>query len=244
DADCAAALFCSPSSRRPSARCAAAIDALLAAKALAPFSSAPLLALAEAYLAGGEPDKADRQLEAALELEPMAGGVRVQRAALLLERGEHALALDFLDESTEKLPQEGRLWVLKAVALHAGGDAPSARGVRDPEARCLYGVLLQQEGRLEQAIAQYELVLSEAGEFPQANLNLGLALFAQQKYEDAAARFQRVLDFDETNTVAHLQLALLCKDYLDEPERAREHLERYAALGGPDPRAAEWLDEL
>jgi len=231
----------------------AAVTALVEAKRNDPFSSTPLVWLAEAYVAREEYDRADAQLEEAVRLVPLAPELRVERAALLLEQDKSSLALEFLDESTEKLPQEGRLWVLKAVALRANGDNASAlgalqrafeSGVRDPEARCLYGVLLQQEGRLEQAIAQYEQVLDEAGEFPLANLNLGFALFAQEKYEEAAERFQRVLDFDEANSSAQFQLALLCKDYLDQPERARELLERYLALGGPDKRASQWLDEL
>ena len=230
-----------------------AVTALVEAKRNDPFSARPLVWLAEAYVARGELDKADSQLEEAVRLEPLAAAVRVERAALLLEQEKSTLALEFLDESTEKLPQEGRLWVLKAIALQATGDVASAagamqrafeNGARDPESRCLYGVLLHQEGRIEQAIAQYELVLAETGEFPLANLNLGLALFAQEKYEEAAARFQAVIDFDEGNLSAHFQLGLLCKDYLDEPARAREHLERYQALGGQDPRAAEWLRQL
>jgi len=231
----------------------AAVKALVAAKRSDPFSARPLVWLAEAYVARGELDSADSQLEEAVRLDPLAASVRVERAALLLEQEQSGRALEFLDESTEKLPQEGRLWVLKALALQAAGDIASAasamqrafeNGVRDPESRCLYGVLLHQEGRLEQAVAQYELVLAETGEYPLANLNLGLAFFAQEKFEEAAGRFQAVIDFDDTSLSAHFHLGLLCKDYLDEPARAREHLERYRALGGEDARAAEWLGEL
>jgi serine/threonine-protein kinase len=230
----------------------AALAALTAAKTHAPAALQPHLWLAEAYFAGGKLELADTALEEAVRLQPDSVEARVQRGAFLLER-ESRQALEFLDESTERLPQAGRLWVLKAIALEASGDVASAvgafqrafeHGVRDPEARCLYGTLLQQEGRVEQAIAQYELVLTETGDFPAANLNYGLALFGQEKYEEAAARFQRALDFDDESLLAHFHLAILCKDYLDEAERARTHLERYQALGGTDPRVVEWLDEL
>jgi tetratricopeptide (TPR) repeat protein len=108
----------------------------------------------------------------------------------------------------------------------------------------LLGVLLHAKGDLVGARAQYQTVLKEHGDVPEANLNLGLILFATGEYEEAAKRLQRVLDFDETIAFAHLQLGLLYKDFLGDPAKAREHLERYQALGGDDARVSDWLDEL
>jgi Tfp pilus assembly protein PilF len=230
-----------------------AIQSLVEAKRHDPFATRPLLWLAEAYVARDDLAGADAQLEEALRLEPTRAETRVQRGALLLARQDASGALAFLTESCDLLPQEGRLWTLRAVALSESGDTQGAcdaferafaRGVRDPQARCLYGVLLLQARRLPEAIAQLEKAIEEGGELPEANRNLGLALFQQEKYAEASARLERALEFDEEDETAHLYLGLLYKDYLDEPELARGHLERYLALGGADERAARWLERL
>ncbi len=230
-----------------------AIEALVEAKRNDPYPVPALLTLAEAYLAQERPDQADVQLEEALRLEPLLSELRVQRAALLLERGRNGEALEFLKESLEKVPQEGRLWILRGIAAREAGDPEGAidalkrgleQGVRDPDARCLLGALYQQQAKLPEAIAQYETVLREEGEYPPANLDLALVLFNQGKYEEAAARFERVLAFDGENLAAHLYLGLLCKDVLDDEQKALAHLERYEALGGDDPRLEDWLEEL
>ncbi|HEX6882243.1 MAG TPA: protein kinase [Planctomycetota bacterium] len=224
---------------------AGAITALAEAKSRDPFGVQPLLYLAEAYEAQGNLALADAQLDEALRLDPGSGPLRVRRAALLLERGSAGAALEFLRESTERVPQEGRLWILRGVAAQASDDVAGAiealrrgldLGVRDPDARCLLGALYQRNGRLEDAVAQYQAVLREEGEYPSANLQLGLALFAQGKYLEARERLERVLSFDDENLQAHLYLGLLFRNVLADEDLAREHLERYRALGGDDPR--------
>jgi len=232
---------------------AGAIAALAEAKSRDPFWVQPLLFLAEAYEAQGDLALADAQLDEALRLDPGSGPLRVRRAALLLERGSVAEALEFLRESTERVPQEGRLWILRGIAAQAGDDTAGAiealrrgldLGVRDPDARCLLGALYQRNARLEDAVAQYQTVLREEGEYPSANLQLGLALFAQGKYLEARERLERVLSFDDENAQAHLTLGLLFLNVLADDALARRHLERYRDLGGDDPRLAGWLDGL
>lgn len=232
---------------------AGAIAALAEAKSRDPFGVQPLLFLAEAYEDQGDLALADAQLDEALRLDPGSGPLRVRRAALLLERGSVSEALEFLRASTERVPQEGRLWILRGIAAQAGDDTAGAiealrrgldLGVRDPDARCLLGALYQRNGRLEDAVAQYQTVLREEGEYPSANLQLGLALFAQGKYLEARERLERVLSFDDENAQAHLTLGLLFLNVLADDALARMHLERYQDLGGDDPRLAGWLDEL
>jgi serine/threonine-protein kinase len=232
---------------------AGAIAALVEAKRNDAFSARALAWLAEAYVGAGDLDQADVQLEEALRLEPLSAELRVQRGALLLERGRTGEASEFLAASTERVPQEGRLWILRGIAAQEGGDVEGAcsalrrgfeQGVRDPEARCLLGALYQGQGKLDEASAQYEAILREEGEYPLANLNLGVVLAARGDYADAAGRFERVLAFDAENLAANLLLGQLYLEVLDDEAKARECLERYAELGGDDPRVAGWLDEL
>ncbi len=232
---------------------AGAIPALVEAKSKDPFWVQPLILLCEAYLAQGNADLADAQLSEALRLDPGSAELRVRRGALLLEGARGGDALDFLTESTERVPQEGRLWILRGLAAQESGDVPGAidalrrgfeQGTHDPEARCLLGALYQKEGKLDEAIAQYETVLREEGDYPAANLALGLVHFAQGKYTEAGERFERVLAYDEENLAANLLLGQLYRNFFDDEAKALLHLERYQALGGEDPRLADWLDEL
>ena len=230
-----------------------AIPALVEAKRHDPYPVPALLALAEAYLAQDKLDEADVQLSEALRHEPLLASVRVQRAALLLEGGRSGEALAFLRESTEKVPQEGKLWILRGIAARETADEEGAidalkrgfeQGTRDPDARCLLGALYQRKGKLAEATAQYETVLREEGEYPSANLALAVLLFTQKKYLEAAQKLELVLAFDAENLEAHLYLGRMYMDILDDEAKALAHLERYQALGGDDPGLADWLDEL
>jgi len=232
-----------------------AVGELVEAKRLDPRAVSTLAWLGEAYLAQGRADEADVQLEEALRLagdSPEAREVGVQRAALLLERGQTERALSFLDEALRR-GADGKLLVLQGVALAASGRADDAvnslrrgieLGARDPEARCLLGNLYHGKGLLPEARAQYEKVIEEHGDFPVANLDLGLVLFAQGDYPGARARLERVLEFDSESAPAHFHLGLLYMDYLDDRARAAEHFRRYQELGGTDARVGGWLGNL
>jgi len=229
-----------------------AIPALIEAKRNDPFATLPLAWLAEAYLAKDDLAQADAQLEEALRLEPGSAALRVQRGALLLESGR-ANALEFLSESIEKAPREGRLWILRGLAAQEAGDVEGAidalrrgfeQGADDAEARCLLASLYLQQGKGPEAQAQLETVLREKGELPRANFLLALVHFSQGKITEAAERLERVLAFDDEDAPAHLYLGILQKDYLGDDRQALAHLERYRDLGGDDPRLEDWLDEL
>ncbi len=230
-----------------------AIESLVHAKRTDTRSARALAWLGEAYLAAQRLDDADAQLAEALRIDPDAVEVRVQRASLLIERGRTDEALPFLAESIQRLSGEGRLWILRGVALKESGQIDEAigalqrafdLGARDAEARCLLGILYHGKGLLAEARAQYQAVLQQEGDYPLANLNLGLVLFAQQDYARAAERLERALAFDEGSAPAHFHLGLLYKDYLGDRTKAAVHLRRYLQLGGQDARVQRWLDGL
>jgi len=230
-----------------------AIASLVEAKRGDPFSVRPLRWLAEAYLAADDPEQADAQLEEAIALQPDSAAIRVERGALLLDLGRNGEAVDFLRASTERVPQDPRLWVLRGVALAESDDGTAAigalergleQGSKDPDARCLLAALLLRTGRVADAVVQLEAVLRDVGDYPTANLDLGLAYFQQGDYPRAAERLERVLEFDAENLPALLNLGILYKDYLGDEPRAGEMLQRYADLGGDDPRVERWMRGL
>ena len=108
----------------------------------------------------------------------------------------------------------------------------------------LLGILYQGDDRLTEAVDQYLAAIAADDELPLPHVNLGLALFARDKYEQAAAELERALELDLQNAFAHYALGVLYMDYLGKPEGAREHLEKYRSLGGRDGRVEGWLRSM
>jgi tetratricopeptide (TPR) repeat protein len=229
-----------------------AIDALIQAKQSDSRSTLTLRWLSEAYLMSNRFDEASVQLEDALRIAPDDGDLRVLRGSLLADRGFYDQALEFLEESLKRRA-DPRLYALRGAVLSDVGRADEAisallravdLGANDPETRCLLGTLYQTRGQLDEARRQYETVLSETGDYPIANLNLGLLAFSGGHYEEAAERLERALAFDDSLAAAHFHLGLLQMNYLGDARKAAEHLRRYQALGGDDPRVNGWLKRL
>ncbi len=252
DSSCASARLYLGRLRLDQGDAEAAIAALVEAKRLDTRSVQTLRWLGEAYLARERFDEADAQLEEAARLAPEAVELSQLRASLLIDRRQPEKALELLESALARR-SDPKLWILRGVALNDAGRPDEAlaalrrgfdQGARDGHARCLYGALLHARGQLSEARAQYEAALEELGDYPLANLDLGLVLFAEKEYERAAERLERVLAFDEENAAAHFHLGLLQMDYLPDPAQAAAHFRRYQALGGTDPRVEGWLDEL
>ncbi len=61
---------------------------------------------------------------------------------------------------------------------------------------------------------------------------------------DAKASYLAAIAADDNYAPAHRNLAVLADLYLDEPQLALHHMERYAALVGDDKQVAGWVTEL
>jgi hypothetical protein len=102
------------------------------------------------------------------------------------------------------------------------------------------GLILHQEGRLDEAIAHYREALRINPDYPQAHTNLGLALIQQGQIEEAIVHAQKALEIlpDDVNYQNNLALLLAAapQPSLRNGARALE-LARKANLasGGNDP---------
>ncbi|MFW5802816.1 MAG: LysM peptidoglycan-binding domain-containing protein [Verrucomicrobiota bacterium] len=73
----------------------------------------------------------------------------------------------------------------------------------------------------------------------------GLKLQEEQRFERAAEAFERCLRHAPDSVLAHLQLAMLYEDRLDEPVRALYHYQQYLSKGGSSaPMAQESMAQL
>ena len=98
--------------------------------------------------------------------------------------------------------------------------------------------------QLRDAIEQYETAIQVGGDPSLPRLNMGLALFALEQFEDARVEFETALTFDSGLSTAHYALGLLQMDYLGDEGAALEHFTAYRALGGDDARVEEWMAGL
>jgi predicted O-linked N-acetylglucosamine transferase (SPINDLY family) len=116
------------------------------------------------------------------------------------------------------------------------GAAP-AQGVDPSEADIRRGLLLQEQGRIDEAIECYRAILGLRAEVPEAHFNLGNAYKDQGRLDEAIASFQQALALAPDFAAAHANLgsaflqqgrqreALICfgKAIALEPELAEAH---------------------
>jgi tetratricopeptide (TPR) repeat protein len=72
-----------------------------------------------------------------------------------------------------------------------------------------HGQALFKQGRIEEAIGEYEKAIDLDSTLDAARLGLGEALMQQGKFDDAVAQFAKVLELNPENSAARLQLGVL-----------------------------------
>src|SRR6266516_1753386 len=124
------------------------------------------------------------------------------------------------------------LWaILLAAAL-----GPQVPAPEDPHfAR---GIEYQEAGRLDEAIAEYELSLKLRPRFP-VLANLGSVYARLGRYEEAIARYEQALTSDSENLQARTLLAD-CHFQLEDFKKVIEQLEGFAEKH-PDDLAIAYL---
>jgi tetratricopeptide (TPR) repeat protein len=127
------------------------------------------------------------------------------------------------------------------LALSASGCA-TMRAVIDPPSDPLtteehldLGLAYESEGRLKQAVRQYDLA---AKEIPEALVLKGNALFAQGKLKQAADSFEAAVEEQDDNAEARNNLAWTLYMMNEELERAEKLAVRALELAGPTNREA------
>ena len=78
-----------------------------------------------------------------------------------------------------------------------------------------------------------------------ANNYLGVAQRNLGKFKDAEASYKAALIADDNYALAHLNIAVLYDLYLQQPDQALQHYDRYQQLvPTPDTKIAGWIKEI
>src|SRR5262249_58759970 len=110
--------------------------------------------------------------------------------------------------------------------------------------RLLLGILKQEKGQIEPALAEYRAAAQLDEKLATARQNIGLCQFALGRVDEARDELLRAVEIDPSLAEAHYALGVLFMDYFDSLAEARDHLKEYQRLGGADSRVSGWLKSL
>ena len=99
------------------------------------------------------------------------------------------------------------------------------------ETHCYLGVALEESGRLQKAIEQFELALRIEPDFAEAHYNLGVTLEQTGKFKEAIDHYQQALRIKPDMAEAHYSLGSTLVR-LGRVQEAIEHCEGHNNLGG------------
>ncbi len=129
-------------------------------------------------------------------------------------------------------------WAIFAAGLLFGQSELRAQANPSPQEILKEAVTLHQQGKLEEAIRDYELFLDVYPDAPEVRSNLGAALVATGKYAQAIEEYKLAL-MKKSDPKLHLNLALAYYK-TDDFASAIPELEK-ARAGEPDDRQVQML---
>lgn len=103
---------------------------------------------------------------------------------------------------------------------------------------------LVRKGQPQQAIWALERAIKISPEDPGLRLQLGLVLIARRKWRAAEDALRTAARLDPKDATPWFHLAIVRGDHRRDRDGARRALEIYARLGGQEPVALTWLQEL
>ncbi len=178
--------------------------------------------------------------------------------ALLDSERPHNLSTEELEQYDLLLEEQAFPFEEKAIAIHERNTRRAAEGSYDEWVRKSYAALavlkpgryarVERDAGVESAALDLGALESGpvadppgAGHFNR----LGIAYRQAGRFADARAAYEQAIAADPALADAECNLAILFDLYLDDPEAALPHFERYQALTGEsDQRVAAWLAEL
>jgi arylsulfatase A-like enzyme/Tfp pilus assembly protein PilF len=198
-------------------------------------------------------EEALAEYEAVLAQAPQHPGARNNRAIAFYQTGRLEAAEEELRTLVAQHPRHADGHNnLAAIALEQGRHADAERHARrtlelSPEMAEAWnnlGLALGPGERTQEARRAFERALALRQDYWQARLNLGLLLSRMEEWPAAATALQAVVRQVPQAADAHLELGLLYAGPLDDPERARVHLQAFLRHAPGHPRAREARQKL
>ncbi len=184
----------------------------------------------------GDPDTAQRLLYRALELDPKDVSTRFQLGTLAARQGDVRTARDQLERCTVLDPAFADPWAhLSALHERLGDQAAAERtlaaGLRNcpqsPGLHLMRARRLKATGRIDEAIAEYNLSIRYRPNEPDAYIELGNALISAGRDAEGIQQMRLALETDPAHPVLLMVLALHSISQGDEAE-ARTWMARVA----------------
>ncbi|MCZ7645471.1 MAG: tetratricopeptide repeat protein [Planctomycetota bacterium] len=105
---------------------------------------------------------------------------------------------------------------------------------KDAGARLNLANLYTEDNRLAQALEQFEAIQKDDEKNVSAHVGLGVVYRKWKKYKKSEEEYGKALELAPNDRHVHYNVAVLYDFYLDEPDKARQHYNRFLELGG-DP---------
>ena len=169
-------------------------------------------------------DEAERCFRHVIELDPLDAEALFHLGALLHKRSEPQEAAQMYRRALRRTPDNPHLWLAlgSALAELPGETGESIRCQREarrrleqaierdpksPEERNTLGNVLQQEGRLEDAIEQYRASIASSPDHAAGHNNLGCALALRGELAEAVECLREAIRLKPDFADAHFNLA-------------------------------------
>lgn len=171
------------------------------------------------------------RLRAALQASPRLAGAREQLAAVMVEDGRHAEALEMLSALAQEQPAAFNVAYLRSLALgklrrfvEAESEARRALELSpgEPDGYLLLGGILAEAGKREEAIRHFRRARELAPENPEAALRLGGMLAATGNLDEGLALLRRAVELTPESASAHQELSVALRLAGKEQEAAEE----------------------
>lgn len=227
-------------------------NALIKASDLDKKNVEPLLKLAELALFEKDYKMVDVYCKAVLDVEPLNGKAEFIKGYALLEQKDTTKGIKHLKNATVNDPENYDAFTLLGVILMRKNDPLAGNYLKTAvqlrpnsiEARYNYGLWLQENLRFEEAIKQYEVILTLQSDNKYAWYNIGyIHLVYLKNYEKAIFFFNKALEIDSLYVDAVYNRGLSYQ-MMGNKVLAKQDYQKVLRLVENHPRAIERMNEI
>ncbi len=230
-----------------------AADAYGKALACAGNDADALAAIADAYIELEEQDLAYKALKKALAANATHGDALASMGALSMDMGDVSGAATHLKLAAKSLPKDPYVAFLQGVCMQRlGKDSTAIKHFRkamelesdNVEYVTALALAHMKKGSIASAVTMLKRAVKMDPEDPELRLQLGIAYLKQRKHKAARDAFNDMVDRAPKDPRPFYYLAIIYGDKMGKHQDALNALEEYERLGGKEPTALSWLEDL